>query len=324
MKAAVVDSFGSDPVYAEFAEPKAKNTDDILLDVLAAGLHPRVRSQANGSHYTSTDELPLVPGFDGVGRDTEGHLRYFLTPDTTIGSMAEKTLINKRKSVILPEDSDVNAVAAAMNPAMSSWIALRRRVKFHAGQNVLILGATGNAGRMAIQVSKLFGANKIIGAARNEELLKDLPSLGATQTVLLSGDQTEVSQQLGKAATDVDVVIDYLWGDATEKAIIAIVRGRADKHQTLTWIQIGSVAGATAQIPSAALRSSGLTIVGSGQRSVSAKDIVAELPDLAKEITKGTFDVSVTPMPLSEVNEAWKQSRTSRKRIVLIPNSSSP
>ena len=135
MHAAVVDSFDSAPHYREFPTPVPRRDTEIRIDVLTAGLHPRVRSQADGSHYTSTAELPLVPGIDGVGRGPDGLLRYFVLPDTTMGSMAEQTVVDVRRSVVLPESSDPVAVAAAMNPAMSSWIALRRRVRFEPGQS---------------------------------------------------------------------------------------------------------------------------------------------------------------------------------------------
>ena len=160
MKAAVVSSFDTAPRYEDFRAPAAAGDDDMVIDVIAAGLHPRVRSQANGSHYTSTNELPLVPGIDGVGRGADGLLRYFLLMDTTMGAMAEQTVIDTRRSIVLPEDSDPIAVAAAMNPAMSSWVALRQRVPFQTGQNVLVLGATGNAGQMAVQIASLFGAGR--------------------------------------------------------------------------------------------------------------------------------------------------------------------
>src|SRR6202161_4145084 len=153
MHAAVVTAFGSAPRYLEFPTPVPAGDHEMLVGVLAAGLHPRVRSQANGSHYTSSDELPLVPGIDGVGRAPDGTLRYFILPDTTMGAMAEQTVIDLRRSVVLPDGSDPVLIAAAMNPAMSSWLALRQRIDFTAGQRVLVLGATGNAGRMAIQVA---------------------------------------------------------------------------------------------------------------------------------------------------------------------------
>jgi len=167
MKAAVVSSFGAVPRYEEFPAPAAAGENDMVIDVVAAGLHPRVRSQADGSHYTSTGELPLVPGIDGVGRGADGLLRYFILPDTRAGAMAEQTVIDTRRSIVLPADSDPIAVAAAMNPAMSSWVALRQRVQFQAGQNVLVLGATGNAGQMAVEVAKPLGAGQIIAAGRS-------------------------------------------------------------------------------------------------------------------------------------------------------------
>ena len=85
MKAAVVSSFDTAPRYEEFPAPIPAGDDDMVVDVIAAGLHPRVRSQADGSHYTSTGELPLVPGIDGVGRGADGLLRYFVLPDTHAG-----------------------------------------------------------------------------------------------------------------------------------------------------------------------------------------------------------------------------------------------
>ncbi len=317
MHAAVVTSFDAPPRYQEFPAPTPSD-GEILVDVIAAGLHPRVRSQASGSHYTSTDELPLVPGVDGVGRDADGVLRYFILGDTTMGSMAERTVVNPRRSVVLAADSDPIAIAAAMNPAMSSWVALRQRVTFQAGQSVLVLAATGNAGRMAVQVAKLFGAGRIVAAGRGADRLAELPALGATDTVLLEGEPDDIAHRLGEAAGDVDVVIDYLWGEPTVAAMVAIVLARTDSGKPLTWIEIGSVAGVVAPIPSAALRSTRLQIVGSGQGSVSAREIAAEIPALAEEITKGTFSVEAEATPLAQVEQAWADTKT-RKRIVFTP-----
>jgi NADPH:quinone reductase-like Zn-dependent oxidoreductase len=316
MKAAVVRSFGEQPRFEDFAVPVADDEDDLLVDVIAAGLHPRVRSQAAGSHYTNTDELPLVPGIDGVGRDADGQLRYFVLPDTAMGSMAEQTVVDRRRSVVLAPSCDPIAVAAAMNPAMSSWIALRQRIDFPPGLNVLVLGATGNAGRMAIQIAKLLGAAHIIGAGRDAGRLVDLAALGATATVVLDG---ATGQQLGAAAREVDVVLDYLWGEPGAAAMAALITGRADERRPLTWIQIGSVAGTTAPIPSAALRAARLQIVGSGQGSVGGREIVAELPALAELISSDAFDIGVQPMPLADVERAWIESVTTRQRIVLTP-----
>ena len=136
--------------------PRTPTADDeMLVDVLAAGLHPRVRSQADGSHYTSTDELPCVPGIDGVGRGPDGVLRYFILPDTTMGAMAEQTVIDTRRSIVLPESSDPVAVAAAMNPAMSSWVALRQRVPVpRPGRMCWCSGPPATPVRLAVQIAQ--------------------------------------------------------------------------------------------------------------------------------------------------------------------------
>jgi NADPH:quinone reductase-like Zn-dependent oxidoreductase len=318
MRAAVVTSFDTPPTCQDFPAPTPQAPDEVLVDVLAAGLHPRVRSQANGSHYTSSDELPLVPGIDGVGRAPDGTLRYFILPDTTMGAMAEQTVVDLRRSVVLPADSDPVLIAAAMNPAMSSWIALRRRVTFRPGHKVLVLAATGNAGRMAVQVAKHLGAGHVIGAGRHPERLAALLDLGADATVSLDDTAADVAQHLGAAAHDVDVVIDYLWGQPTADAMVSIVMNRTDEGQPLTWIEVGSVAGPTAAVPSAALRAARLQIVGSGQGSVPTRDILAELPDLATEIANGTFQTDARPVPLADIETAWKDT-DGNQRIVITP-----
>jgi NADPH:quinone reductase-like Zn-dependent oxidoreductase len=318
MRAAVVTSFGTPPTCQDFPAPTPRAADEVIIDVIASGLHPRVRSQADGSHYTSTGDLPLVPGIDGVGRAPDGSLRYFVLPDTTMGAMAEQTVVDLRRSVVLPDDSDPALIAAAMNPAMSSWVALRQRVRFQAGQNVLVLGATGNAGQLAVQVAKLLGAGQIIAAGRDAGKLAALPALGATATVLLDADPAAVARRLGQAAAEVDVVIDYLWGEPTAAAMTAVVTDRADRGRPLTWIEIGSIAGPVAAIPSAALRAARLQIVGSGQGSVPTRDILAELPGLAAEITSGSFRVDARPVPLADVEAAWKDTG-SDQRIVITP-----
>ena len=321
MKAAVVSSFGSAPRYEEFPAPVPAGDDDMVVDVIAAGLHPRVRSQADGSHYTSTGELPLVPGIDGVGRGPDGLLRYFVLPDTRVGAMAGQAVIDTRRSIVLPEDADPIAVAAAMNPAMSSWVALRQRVPFRAGQNVLVLGATGNAGQMAVQIAKRLGAQQVVAAGRNSGRLAGLPALGATATVLLDGDTDRGARRLGEAAAEVDVVIDYLWGEPAAAAVAALVTGRADRGRPLAWVQIGSVAGSTAAIPSAALRAARLQIVGSGQGSVSTRQILAELPALAQEITGGSLQIDARPTSLADVEQAWADAVGTAQRIVITPQS---
>jgi NADPH:quinone reductase-like Zn-dependent oxidoreductase len=317
MHAAVVRSFDHPPRYEIVAAPQARGEHELVVDVLAAGLHPRVRSSADGSHYTSHDELPLTPGIDGVGRTHDGDLVYFVLPDTTLGAMAEQTVVDRRRSVPLPGDSDVARIAAAMNPAMSSWIALRTRIAIQPGQRVLVLGATGNAGQMAVEIAKHLGAGHVIGAGRDAERLTGLAGLGAD--VVISLAREDAYDALGQAAADVDIVIDYLWGTPAERTIRALVTGRHNRSRALDWIQIGSVAGPDVTLPSAALRAANLRIMGSGQGSVTTAAIVAELPTLAAAVTAGTLTVNAAPLPLSQVETAWNAAGEPGQRIVFTP-----
>jgi NADPH:quinone reductase-like Zn-dependent oxidoreductase len=317
MRAAVVRSFDHPPRYEEFADPVARDEDEVVVEVLAAGLHPRVRSGANGTHYTSEGELPLVPGVDAVGRTSDGGVAYFVADDGVAGTMAERAVMDRRRSVALPDGVDAAAVAAAMNPGMSSWVGLRRRAELQPGESVLILGATGNAGRMAIQIAKHLGAGEVVAAGRNAEVLATLRGLGADRVVELSG--AESIDALGEAAAEVDVVIDYLWGKPAEAAIPAIVRRRTDRSRALRWVQIGSVAGPDIALPSAALRAANLKVMGSGQGSVSTRGIVEELPALAREIDAGTFAVDAEPVPLAEVESAWTTPVPTGRRLVFVP-----
>ena len=294
MKAAVVADFAQAPQYTDFDDPNAQGPDQQVVEVLASALSPRVRSQASGSHYSSDGELPLIPGIDGVGRTAAGELRYFLLPDTNRGSMAEHVAIDLRRSIPLPKGADPVQIAAAMNPVMSSWVALTRRVEFRRGQRVMVLGAGGNAGRLAVQVARHLGASEVFAIER-----------GAS------------ADQLAEQGSKVDVVLDYLWGEPTAAALQAIVPARADDAQALTWVQIGSVAGPESPIPSAALRAINLRIVGSGQGSVDPGAIKDELRRIAREVGRGTFELAARAVPLAEVADAF--ASTSRERLVLVP-----
>lgn len=322
IKAAVVTRLGRPPEVGEWELPEASGPHERVVDVLAAGLHPRVRSQAAGTHYTSTDALPLVPGIDGVGRDEEGRLRYFVLPDTPLGAMAERTLIDARRSVVLPDDADPVALAAAMNPAMSSWVALRRRVPgaLPADGSVLVLGATGSAGRMAIDVARRLGAARVIAAGRDVARLAALEGDRGGGFVVETA-ALEYGARLGVLAAEADVVLDYVWGAPAAAALAAVVTARADRSRPLTWIQVGSVAGPNAEIPSAALRAARLSLVGSGQGSVPTADIVAELPELAEAIAGGALSVHARAIPLADVASAWTQAEAgTTDRLVITPS----
>jgi NADPH:quinone reductase-like Zn-dependent oxidoreductase len=319
MNAAVVTSFEEPPKYQQIEVPQPSTSEEILVDVLAAGLHPRVRSDAAGRHYTSTGALPMIPGIDAVGRRPDGKRIYFVADDGHFGTMAEKAVVDQRRAIELPDEVDSATVAATMNPAMSAWVALRRRVPIQPGQSVLVLGATGNAGTMAVQVARRLGAGHVVGAGRNLERLGALTSLGADDVVQLTDDAQETQRALAAAAAEVDIVIDYLWGTPAQTTIMTLLRARSDRSRALDWIQIGAIAGATIELPSVALRSANLRLQGNGQGAVSAEGYLAELPSLVDEIDAGAIALGPSPKPLADVHAVWDTPDPPRERTVLIP-----
>jgi NADPH:quinone reductase-like Zn-dependent oxidoreductase len=304
MNAAVVTDFSEPPHYQQFEVPQPSGEDQVLVDVLAVGLHPRVRTGARGAHYTSSGTLPMIPGIDGVGRRADGRRIYFAAADDVIGTMAERALVDERRSLELPDGADPATIAATMNPAMSSWVALRRRVPLQHGQSVLVLGATGNAGSMAVLVAKLLGAGRVIGAGRNQRRLDALIANGADEVVRLSDDADATAAALADAAAEVDIVIDYLWSEPAQRAMSALLRGRSDRSRALDWVQIGAIAGPTIELPSVALRSANLRLQGVGQGSVSPAAYMAELPSLVAAIDEGRIGVTPKPVPLADVERA--------------------
>lgn len=313
-KAAVVTAFGEPPRYTDFDLPDPADGQE-LLDVLAVGLHPRTRSGASGTHYTSTGKLPLVPGVDGVGRRSDGALVYFVADDD-IGSLATRTVIDSRRCAVLPGDADVVKIAAAMNPAMSSWVALRTQAPIEPGQSVLVLGATGNAGAMSVEIAKLFGAGRVIGAGRDQARLDALAGRGADDVVALTDDAEQSGRDLAAVAADVDIVLDYLWGPPTQHALVPMLTARTDRSRPLRWVEIGSMAGASIELPSAALRSANLRLLGSGQGSVSPRGYVSQLPALAEAIDAGQITVATREAALADVERVWVEAEEPGVRTV--------
>jgi NADPH:quinone reductase-like Zn-dependent oxidoreductase len=270
-----------------------------------------VRTAASGAHYTSTGGLPMIPGVDGVGRRADGRTVFFVADDDLPGPMATRTVIDTRRSIALPAEADPVRIAAAMNPAMSSWVALRRRVPLQPGQSVLVLGATGNAGRMAVQVARRLGAGRVVGAGR------DAVRLAAADAD--ASAPIDDLPALAEAAAEVDIVLDYVWGRPAVDAMMALLQARSDRSRELNWVQIGATAGPTMELPSVALRSANLRLQGNGQGAVSTRAYLAELPSLIDEITAGGLGVATRAVPLAEVESAWTAPESPGVRTVLVP-----
>lgn len=315
MKAAVVRALDQSPRYETFALPEAG--EGVLVDVLAAALSPRVRSGASGQHYTSHGVLPLVPGIDGVGRLPDGRRVYFLAADDTIGTMAEQALADPRLAVTLPDGVRASAIAAAMIPAISSWVALTKRAMLRHGQSVLVLGATGTSGQLAVQIAKHLGAGRVVAAGRDRPALDRLQQLGADDVVPLTGAKAD-GDAVGAAASEVDIVLDYLWGTVTTVVMPALARRREAESRALDWVLIGSMAGDDISLSSVLLRKRNLRILGSGQGATSTAEMFSVAPDIVAAFAADALQVRVREVPLADVESHWSAKQPSGERLVFL------
>ena len=316
MKAAVVRDFDQGPRFDSFELPFKEG--DLMLDVLAAALSPRVRSGASGAHYTSTGVLPLVPGIDGVGRLPDGRRVYFVGANDVVGTMAEKALAEPRLTVPLPENVSSSTIAAGMLPAISSWVGLTKRVPIEPAQSVLVLGATGTAGLLAVQIAKHLGAGNVIAVGRDADALESTRALGAAQVVRLTGAKAD-ADAVAQVASEVDIVLDYLWGGVTSALMPALCRHREAESRALHWVLIGSVAGDEIALPSVILRKRNLHILGSGQGATSTADMFSVSADIVAAFAAGALAVRARDVPLADVANWWSAPLASGERLVFIP-----
>ncbi len=309
MKAAVVRSFDHPPRYEDFPPPTAVD-GELLIGVSAAALSQLVRSQAAGQHYSSGKQLPLIPGVDGVGRDPDGRRVYFAFPTGPYGSMAERTAVPARLTTPVPDGVSDAAAAAIANPGMSSWAALVERARLRPGETVLVNGATGTSGRLAVQIARHLGAARVIATGRNRAVLD---TVGADAVVDLALSPDDLTAAFAKHLADgVDVVLDYLWGPPAERLLAAFVGHGGEAGRRVRYVQIGSVAGSTVALASAPLRSSGLELLGSGLGSVSLPALVKCIAGVLDALAAGKLSIAFEPVPLADVENAWTAGTSDR------------
>lgn len=307
MNAAVVQSFDAPPRYTSFEDPVPAE-EELLVNVTAAGLHPIVKALARGTHYGSTGKLPFVPGVDGTGKLADGTRVYFGASRPPYGSFAERTVTTPEISLKLPDGLDDATAAGLANPGMSSWVALKFRAHFVPGESVLILGATGVAGHLSVQIAKRLGARRVVACGRNPQALEQLQSLGADSIISLDQEHDALVTPFRReiAESGVDVILDYLWGAPAEAALAAISqKGLSHASAKIRFVQIGESAGRTIALPGATLRSSGLELVGSGFGSASMKQIFEALAEFFSSAAKEPFHIDIKTAPLRDAESLW-------------------
>lgn len=320
MECIQVLDWAAGPKYTTVEPPPEPDANSVRVRVVAVGQHHVVRSMASGKHYAS-GSLPHTPGMDGVGVDTSsGNLVYFSLMGVPGAGGSYVGIVNVPRSHVwaLPSGVDPVQAAALMNPAMSSWMALKERVDFPKGSQqspppadwtCLIIGATSISGRLAVKIARSFGAKAVFGAARNASKL-DAIDLDARIVLQDPPSSTDFN-----AAANVSVVLDYLYGPYPEVflkcAARATLKQRAAQHaapsRPLTYVSIGSVAGSEAAIPSAVLRGKDTTLRGAGIGSWDVEALGDETPAML-DILRGASMPEVKAVSVKEAERVWNGS----------------
>lgn len=319
MDAAVLHNLGTRPRCEQFTEP-VPGENEVIVHVHAAALKAVDKQIASGSHYATLRVLPCICGSDGVGHLQDGQRVFFGGCRPPFGAMAQRTVVPKAFIFPVPEGVSDEVAAAIVNPGVSAWLALSSRAKLASGESVLILGATGITGKLAVAIAKILGAARVVAAGRNEQILDSLLPLGADGIIQLDRPAENIQQSILREAGEsgFQVVLDYLWGRPTEAFLAAITRKEfAAIGAEIRLVQAGESAGPTISLPAAVLRSTALTILGT-----------AGIPDLTvlknavhqvlAHAAGGKLHVDTSHIPLASIEAAWDQDPQGR-RIVIIP-----
>lgn len=312
MRAAILREYGRPPEPGEFDDP-VPGDGQVTVDVLAAGLNPVDISMASGSFYGGSPPLPSVAGREGVGRTEDGRRVYFDAPIAPYGSFAERALIDPGSEIELPEGVD-DALATCFGVAgLAAWLSLEWRAQVHAGETVLVLGASGVVGLIAVQAARLLGAGRVIAAARGADGLRRARELGADATVAM-GEVDDLADAFREAGDGgVDVVVDPLWGAPVAAAIEAT-------NQRARVVQIGQSAGAQATVASAPVRGRLLSILGHTNVLAPQEVKRAAYARMVGHAAAGELFADVERVPLDDVVDAWERQQSSpRHKLVIVP-----
>lgn len=317
MKAAIVNRLGQAPQLGVFAPPQAQD-GEVVVEVLAAGIKQLDRAIVAGTHYSSPKNLPFVPGTDGVGLTPDGQRVYFVSFRQPHGALAERTLASW--TVPVPDALDDVTAAALINPALAAWLPLYWRANIQPGETVLIVGATGTSGRLAVAAARQAGAGRIVAAGRRQSVLAAL-GVDATVDLGLAGEALQQAFAAAAGPQGYDVVVDYIWGPATEALLATFNNHDLSSHvggQGIRLVNVGAMAGPNITLPAAVLRSTQLQILGSGTGNFppipQLKKIVADILALAAE---GKIGVETQEHALSEIAEVWDINKNSDTRSVV-------
>ena len=323
MPAAVIRKHAAPPEHSLWPIPR-RGPGQALVRVTAAPISPLDLLCASGKSYFGAPRLPYIPGVQGVGIVMEAEIlspgqRVWFSCDAGMkpgdGSMALYCVIDESSALVLPDQVDDDLAAALGLSAIAAWMALTWRGHLQSGEQVLVLGASGAVGQVAVQAAKLLGAGRVIAASRDEEGRARALSRGADAVVDLTGDDVEGMRRRMAAACEgpLHLVIDPVWGLPAEAAVrVLAAEGRL--------INIGSAAGPTARFESAILRSKLHAILGYTNNALTHEQKAEALTEILTHAAAGRCTVERETVSLARAAEAWeRQASVARRKLILVP-----
>ncbi|MFC4534949.1 quinone oxidoreductase family protein [Sphaerisporangium dianthi] len=319
MKAAVLHEIGGVPRYEDFPDPVAGD-GEVVIDVKAVAVENVDKAIAAGTHYASEKYIgrfPAIPAFDGIGALPDGTLVGFGDIRLPYGALAEKTVVPQGSYMPIPDGIDpvVVAVMASAVTAMS----MKTAAGFVPGETVLVQGATGVAGRLAVKVARLLGAGRIIATGRDDDQLREVEAIGADTVINTAVSDEALTQAYLDARGDgYDVVVDYLWGRPSEILLRALVPRSFAFGKPTRVVQIGESADTEIALAGSSLRTSGVEIYGAA-KGLDPQTMGEVYQQIVTWTRSGELTFDVEKVPLSDIETAWRRTDLKGRRLVVTP-----
>ena len=311
MKAALIREVGAAPEPGEADEPSGET-----IEVLAAPINPIDLSVSRGVLATGHPDLPYVPGCEGVGRTADGKVVWIFGGSlgrTSHGAMAERAPIGDAHAIEVPDGADPALAGALGIAGLAGWLPFAWRAPLKGGENVLVLGATGSVGIVAVQTAKLLGAGRVVAAGRSARALERAVEHGADATVSLDEPDLVAVFKNAFGGAGPSYVFDPLWGAPAAAAAEAAV-------PWATIVNLGQSAGATSELSSAAVRFKSLSILGHTNFTVPLDELADHYRRLVGHAIAGEIRMDVERVPLDAVSDAWRrQAEGAGTKLIVVP-----
>jgi NADPH2:quinone reductase len=313
MQAAVIRTLGTEPVVGEYPDPPA---DGRVVEVVAAALNPVDVVIAAGQLPFRQAQPPFVAGYEGVARLGDGSHRYFTAPGMPYGSLAELVPLAGADTVAVPAGLDPVTAAALGWSAIAAWLSLAGTGRLMAGESVLVLGAGGQVGGIAVQAARLLGASRVVAVVPDDAGRQGALDRGADAAVS-SAEAGSLAERLREAAPDgVDLILDPVWGPVIGPAIEIARRGARV-------VQVGNSGGALATLSAPVFRGRMVTFLPHANFLFAAGERAAAYERLTAHAAAGEVSVNVERVALADTASAWKRLTAggSSRKLVITPQS---